>query len=58
MRRPKAFHGFDLMSVAHLNLEIVILDEVLAVGDTVFQKKCFDRMEEIIKRPRGDSGHP
>src|SRR5271166_6662010 len=34
---------------AHLNPEIVILDEVLAVGDAVFQKKCFDRMEEIIK---------
>jgi lipopolysaccharide transport system ATP-binding protein len=33
---------------AHLNPKIVILDEVLAVGDTVFQKKCFDRMEEII----------
>jgi lipopolysaccharide transport system ATP-binding protein len=34
---------------AHLNPEIVVLDEVLAVGDAVFQKKCFDRMEEIIK---------
>jgi ABC-type polysaccharide/polyol phosphate transport system ATPase subunit len=33
---------------AHLNPEIVILDEVLAVGDAVFHKKCFDRMEEII----------
>ena len=33
---------------AHLNPEIVILDEVLAVGDAGFQKKCFDRMEEII----------
>jgi hypothetical protein len=32
---------------AHLNPEIVILDEVLAVGDAVFQKKCFDRMEEM-----------
>jgi lipopolysaccharide transport system ATP-binding protein len=33
---------------AHLNPEIVILDEVLAVGDATFQKKCFERMEEII----------
>jgi lipopolysaccharide transport system ATP-binding protein len=33
---------------AHLNPEIVILDEVLAVGDAVFQKKCFNRMQEII----------
>jgi lipopolysaccharide transport system ATP-binding protein len=33
---------------AHLNPEIVVLDEVLAVGDAVFQKKCFDRIEEII----------
>jgi lipopolysaccharide transport system ATP-binding protein len=33
---------------AHLNPEIVILDEVLAVGDAAFAKKCFDRMEEII----------
>jgi ABC-type polysaccharide/polyol phosphate transport system ATPase subunit len=31
---------------AHLNPEIVILDEFLAVGDAVFQKKCFDRMIE------------
>jgi len=37
---------------AHLNPEIVILDEVFSVGDAVFQKKCFDRMEEII-----DEGH-
>jgi lipopolysaccharide transport system ATP-binding protein len=33
---------------AHLNPEIVILDEVLAVGDGAFQQKCFDRMKEII----------
>ena len=29
---------------AHLNSEIVIMDEVLAVGDLAFQKKCIDRM--------------
>jgi len=34
---------------AHLNPEIVILDEVLSVGDTGFQKKCLDRMAEIIR---------
>ncbi|MBW0000473.1 MAG: ABC transporter ATP-binding protein [Verrucomicrobia bacterium] len=33
---------------AHLNPEIVILDEVLAVGDAAFQQKCFKRIEEII----------
>ena len=29
--------------------EILIVDEVLAVGDLAFQRKCFDRMEGIIK---------
>jgi ABC-type sugar transport system ATPase subunit len=28
----------------------LIIDEVLAVGDLAFQRKCFDRMEELIKR--------
>jgi lipopolysaccharide transport system ATP-binding protein len=37
---------------ACLNPEIVILDEILAVGDAAFQKKCFDRMEEIIDQGR------
>lgn len=32
---------------AHLNPEILILDEVLAVGDMIFQKKCLQKMEEI-----------
>jgi lipopolysaccharide transport system ATP-binding protein len=34
---------------AHLNPEIVILDEVLAVGDAAFQKKCLERMSEIVE---------
>ena len=32
---------------AHLNPEILIVDEVLAVGDATFQKKCLGKMEEI-----------
>lgn len=30
--------------------EILIVDEVLAVGDLAFQRKCFERMEDLIKR--------
>lgn len=30
--------------------EILIVDEVLAVGDLAFQRKCFDRVESLIKR--------
>lgn len=33
-----------------IDSEILIVDEVLAVGDLAFQRKCFDRMEEIIRR--------
>lgn len=32
---------------AHLNSEILIIDEVLAVGDVEFQKKCMGKMDEI-----------
>ncbi len=32
---------------AHLDNEIVIMDEVLAVGDMAFQNKCIDRMKRI-----------
>ena len=32
---------------AHLEPEILIVDEVLAVGDAEFQKKCLGKMEDI-----------
>ena len=32
---------------AHLDSEIMIMDEVLAVGDMSFQKKCLDKMREV-----------
>ena len=35
---------------AHLEPEILILDEVLAVGDAAFQQKCQTRMEEILRQ--------
>ena len=35
---------------ANLNPEIVILDEVIAVGDAAFKKKCFERIESIFQQ--------
>lgn len=37
---------------AHLEPEILVVDEVLAVGDAKFQKKCLGRMEDIGKGGR------
>lgn len=37
---------------AHLEPEILIVDEVLAVGDTEFQKKCLGKMDETTKGGR------
>jgi lipopolysaccharide transport system ATP-binding protein len=37
---------------AHLEPDILIVDEVLAVGDAEFQKKCLGKMEEVGKEGR------
>jgi len=37
---------------AHLDPEILVIDEVLAVGDAAFQKKCLGRMGEIARQGR------
>ncbi|KAA0991608.1 ABC transporter ATP-binding protein [Dyadobacter aurulentus] len=42
--------GFAI--AAHLNPEILIVDEVLAVGDTEFQKKCLGKMRDVSESGR------
>ena len=37
---------------AHLNQDILIVDEVLAVGDAEFQKKCLGSMQNVSKQGR------
>ncbi len=37
---------------AHLDPEILVVDEVLAVGDAAFQKKCLGKMSEVVQGGR------
>jgi lipopolysaccharide transport system ATP-binding protein len=37
---------------AHLEPEILLIDEVLAVGDITFQRKCLGKMGDVAKRGR------
>jgi lipopolysaccharide transport system ATP-binding protein len=37
---------------AHLEPEILIVDEVLAVGDATFQKKCIEKMQDVGRHGR------
>lgn len=37
---------------AHMETDILVIDEVLAVGDASFQKKCLDKMGEVAKGGR------
>jgi ABC-2 type transport system ATP-binding protein len=34
----------------NVNADILLIDEILAVGDVSFQKKCFDRLKEIRRQ--------
>jgi lipopolysaccharide transport system ATP-binding protein len=42
--------GFSV--AAHLDLEILLIDEVLAVGDAEFQRKCMGKMDEVAHSGR------
>ncbi len=35
---------------AHLEPDILIVDEVLSVGDTAFQKKCMEKIDELVHK--------
>ena len=37
---------------AHLNTEILVADEVLAVGDAAFERKCLQKMREVNRQGR------
>lgn len=42
--------GFSV--AAHMDFDILLIDEVFSVGDVSFQKKCFDKMEELKKQSK------
>ena len=37
---------------AHLNPEILVIDEVVAVGDAAFQSKCLGKMNDVSRSGR------
>lgn len=39
--------GFSV--AAHVDPEVLIVDEVLSVGDSLFQQRCIERMKEVIR---------
>jgi ABC-type polysaccharide/polyol phosphate transport system ATPase subunit len=43
----KARLGFSI--AVHIDADIILIDEVLAVGDKDFKKKCYAKMEELRK---------
>jgi lipopolysaccharide transport system ATP-binding protein len=39
--------GFSV--AAHVDPDVLIVDEVLSVGDSLFQRKCIERMQEVLR---------
>jgi lipopolysaccharide transport system ATP-binding protein len=39
--------GFSV--AAHVDPDVLIVDEVLSVGDSLFQQKCLERMQEVVR---------
>lgn len=42
--------GFSI--AIHIDPDILLIDEVLSVGDAAFQKKCFERIGTIFRNPK------
>jgi len=40
--------GFSV--AAHVDPEVLLVDEVLSVGDVVFQRRCMERMREVLRQ--------
>jgi len=57
MTRPSSTTRVDVRATAfavaaHLEPDILLVDEVLAVGDAAFQKKCLGKMGDVAKHGR------
>ena len=37
---------------AHLQSEILLLDEILAVGDVAFQRSCLEKIQQLVEQGR------
>jgi lipopolysaccharide transport system ATP-binding protein len=48
--RTRMYVRLAFSVAAHLEPEVLIIDEVLAVGDAAFQKKCLGKMEDVAVR--------